>query len=450
MKSKKTLLSSLQNSTKFTILRTWQELSSVARSLIGSIDKDLPLRDLQRIRNNIYSCLYAKGGEVSTRRNTVSLGHIYLNLSETGKLRFFYLLSTEFGLDEKTISQSIESYQASLMLNDIQKKYAAIVALKSSLESDRSKVLRQFNSLENGLKFIIDMRGDVLKFSREHSALLSLDHDLKTILQSWFDVGLLDLKQITWHSSAMLLEKLIAYEAVHTILSWKDLRNRLDFDRRCFAFFHHKMPNEPIIFIEVALSKQIINSIQELLDEKAPTSDPTEATTAIFYSISNAQKGLRGIPLGNFLIKRVVEQLLQEFKSIKNFLTLSPIPGFSVWLLQQEESFLHKFSIKKQDIEVKTNSKLKQPLLKLCAYYLLNARNKHDKALDAVAHFHLSNGAYLKALKWNADLSVRGLSQSYGIMANYHYDLTKIDSYHEEYLSNNTINCSRIIQNMSC
>ena len=208
----------------------------------------------------------------------------------------------------------------------------AKAALRRALEPPRLRLLTQFTSIPDGRKFLVDLRGFLLKVRRDDKLLAALDADLRGLLAAWFDIGFLELHRIDWNSPAVLLEKLVGYEAVHEIRSWRDLKNRLDSDRRCYAFFHPRMPGEPLIFVEVALVKGLAGSVQKLLDEKAPLLDPREADTAIFYSISNCQQGLAGISFGNFLIKRVVEELSGEFRSLKTFATLSPIPGFRAWL----------------------------------------------------------------------------------------------------------------------
>ena len=204
----------------------------------------------------------------------------------------------------------------------------AKAALRRALEPPRLRLLTQFTTIPDGRKFLVDLRAFLLKIRKDDKLLAALEADLRGLLAAWFDIGFLELQRIDWNSPAALLEKLVDYEAVHAIRSWRDLKNRLDSDRRCYAFFHPRMPGEPLIFVEVALVKGLAGSVQGLLDEKAPVQDPREADTAIFYSISNCQQGLAGISFGNFLIKRVVEELSGEFRNLKTFATLSPIPGF--------------------------------------------------------------------------------------------------------------------------
>ena len=274
------------------------------------------------------------------------------------------------------------------------------------------RLLTQFNGLPEGVKFLVDMRGELLPLARRDSGLKSLDEDLKTLLGTWFDVGFLELRRITWDSaSAALLERLIAYEAVHAIESWDDLKNRLDSDRRCFAFFHPRMPDEPLIFVEVALVNGMADNVQKLLDEDAPVQDPRHADTAIFYSISNAQKGLAGISFGNFLIKRVVDELSREFPRLKTFATLSPVTGFRAWLegvLEKGEPGLltrrerkalksarpggAKGTLKALLAESEWHSDaaiaqaMQGPLMRLGARYLMQEGRQDGRPLDPVAH----------------------------------------------------------------
>lgn len=428
------------------------EVADAVRSWIGNISPDLSSsRDIDSLVLKMNECLNPKGGEVSARKNTVSLGNLYLSLSGKGKIKFLQILAEKFNLNKAEIDEKIKEYREN---QNPELNYKFEQDLIKVLESPRSKILKQFISLPEGLKFIVDMRSDVLKLKNQYKELNRLESELKSILLSWVDVDLLDLRQITWDSPASLLEKLIKYEAVHKISSWGDLKNRLDSDRLCFAFFHYKIPNEPLIFVEVALMDGIADSIQHLLDESVPSSDPSSASTAIFYSISNTQAGLSGISLGNFLIKRVVEKLSQEFKSIKTYATLSPIPGFTKWLkesLSQDITLLSKLNIKQSSAEIlesieqlKNNTECeKQCLLKLCAHYLLKVKNSSGGAYDPVAHFHLSNGASIKQLNWMADVSEKGISQSAGMMVNYLYELSKIDNNHESYMVNKVVSHSK-------
>jgi malonyl-CoA decarboxylase len=323
------------------------------------------------------------------------------------------------------------------------------------------------------VKFLVDMRADILSFLKEEPTLKPLDADLRDLLSSWFDIGFLEMRSISWNSPAALLEKLIEYEAVHAIRSWDDLRNRLESDRRLFAFFHPRMPDEPLIFVEVALVNGISASIQALLDENAPTEDPHKADTAIFYSISNAQKGLRGISLGNFLIKRVVDELSRDLPNLRTFSTLSPIPGFARWLAKSAAEG-EKLGLTAQDRRLLKEATgtavnrgqflkllddptwhedealalaLRDPLSRLCARYLLKAKRR-DQPLDPVARFHLNNGAQLERINWLGDVSPKGIEESAGMMVNYLYRLSDIERNHERFASDGTIAASSQVRSL--
>ncbi len=455
--------------------RTFRNIWKGWRSIAGenynaeqaSSRPSLPDEDLARVRNQMSACLEGRGGEVSARSRAAALGHVYLALDQTGKERFLRTLNDKFNVSKDSVDESIKEFQNA---NNTEAYARAEANLRQSLESHRLKLLRKFNALPDGVKFLVDMRAMLLRLTRQDITMLPLEQDLKYLLRSWFDVGFLELRRITWNSaSAGLMEKLIAYEAVHMIQSWDDLKNRLDSDRRCFAYFHPKMPEEPLIFVEVALVSGLAGNVQALLDEEAPLQDPETADTAIFYSISNAQKGLSGISFGNFLIKRVVTELSVEFSGLKTFSTLSPIPGFIVWLENifadygnelLSESDRHTLYEAMESVKSPHNrfgsffseyawtkdrslhAKLKPILLRAVAHYLVVEKSKNDKAIDPVAHFHLTNGAVVERLNWLGDTSKRGLKQSAGIMINYVYDLATIDTNHEAYADGGKITAS--------
>ncbi|MGH8721442.1 MAG: malonyl-CoA decarboxylase domain-containing protein, partial [Burkholderiales bacterium] len=301
--------------------------------------------------------------------------------------------------------------------------------LRIALDAPRAKFLARFNLLPEGVKFLVDLRADLLSFLEDEPALDVLRVELDDLLERWFDPGFLELTRITWQSPALLLEKLIAYEAVHRIESWEDLKNRLERDRRCYAFFHPRMPNEPLIFVEIALAKGLPGSVQVLLDPQAPIGEVRAADTAVFYSISNAQKGLRGISLGNLLLKRVIADLQKDLPWLKTFCTLSPIPGFRRWLERAAPALVR---------EGAPDEALREPLLKACARYLVQEK-KGGQPLDPVAQFHLHNGASVDRIFWRADASERGLAQSCGLMVSYRYDLDAVDRNHEAFLDSGQV-----------
>jgi malonyl-CoA decarboxylase len=458
----------LKNKTVVGMLRAWSNVASSARyAMFGTVTPDLKRDDAERIVKHMASCLDGKGGEVASRARTIELGDIYLRLSEKGRQRFLTLLAERFDVPHGEIAAWCERYLAA---DDDAARADLESSVRELLISGRIRILRQFSALPNGVKFLVDLRADLMPLTKGNPQCKSLESELRLLLASWFDVDLLDLVRMEWRSPAAVLEKLIEYEAVHAIQSWTDLKNRLDSDRRCFAFFHHKMPDEPLIFIEVALEKGIPGNVQNLLDETKPVGDPKEADTAVFYSISNAQKGLNGISFGNFLIKKVVANLSGEFKNLKHFVTLSPIPGFMAWLKSdapkpQPQDILSGPALRHLGKDAWGNllshlseplwherlakeEWLEQALTRLCAYYLCKAKNKKGYPLDAVAHFHLSNGARIERINWLADTSAKGFKQSAGMMVNYYYDLDDIDDYHEAYFEKQKVTCSRQIKGM--
>ena len=376
-----------------------------------------------------------------------------------------------FDSDPDAVAAAYTKVQAA---SDPAERATAKAALRRALEPPRMKLLTQFTSIPDGRKFLVDLRGSLLTLRGSDKLLTALDADLRSLLGAWFDIGFLELQRIDWNSPAALLEKLVSYEAVHAIRSWRDLKNRLDSDRRCYAFFHPRMPGEPLIFVEVALVKGLAGSVQDLLDEKAPVQDPEQADTAIFYSISNCQSGLAGISFGNFLIKRVVEELSAEFRNLKTFATLSPIPGFRRWLdpvLAKDEPGLlsdEEASALAVAFPAETGSaalagilarrhwwrdsalrKAAEPvLIRLAARYLINEANG-KRAKDPVAHFHLSNGARVERLNMAGDTSDKGVKESATLMVNYLYDPSKIEDWHEDYAGEGKRNASTAVRKLA-
>ena len=440
----------------------WHDITG---SKSGAVKADLSTTsDLDHLREQMRSCLEARGGEVSARSRAATLGRTYLELDWKGRERFLKILAEDFDVDDEAVEQQL----AAVSEVKPHERSAAYSSLRRALEPGRTRLLTQFNGLPEGVKFLVDLRADLSRLTRKNTAFRALDSDLRQLLTSWFDVGFLELQRIKWDSPASLLEKLITYEAVHEIRSWDDLKNRLDSDRRCFAFFHPRMPDEPLIFVEVALVNGLAGNVQELLDEGAPVIDPNHTDTAIFYSISNAQKGLAGISFGGFLIKRVVDVLQSEFHGLKTFSTLSPIPGFRAWLdeaLNSEESLIMESDITalrdvsgltaesgnplqailsaENWLEDETISAAVEPILmRLCTRYLLNEKELSGRAKDPVAHFHLTNGALVERLCWKGNTSEVGMSRSYGLMVNYLYKLDKIEENHESYTGEGKIKAS--------
>jgi malonyl-CoA decarboxylase len=437
--------------------RTFERLKSAfietargAREAVGApLRADLPEDDVPRLRGRIDAILSGKGGETAQRMRAAELGEAYLSLSPAGRNKFMITLAREYGLSHEAAMATVDRWRASK---------APPRALVRELETPAVRLLREFVGVPQGVKFVVDLRAELLTLGKSDPAARALSEDLRPLLGAWFDVAFLDLVRIDWRASAALLEKLVAYEAVHAIRSWRDLKNRLDSDRRCFAFFHPRMPDEPLIFVEVALVDGFAGNIQRLLDAKAETSDPDEANTAIFYSISNCQQGLAGISFGNFLIKRVAEELARELPNLRNFATLSPVSGLrryiderlksegdSILTAGEMESLVPITNEAKGAAAVRTLldrpvwwevlaiDKALRPILTRMAAVYLTSTDGNGRALDRVAHFHLNNGAIVERLNWLGDTSANGLRQSYGMMVNYRYKLSEVDANHEAY-----------------
>ncbi|MCC7079762.1 MAG: malonyl-CoA decarboxylase [Burkholderiales bacterium] len=431
--------------------RTWARIAGIAAS-DDAQPAGMTRRQLKDLESQMHACVAQAGGEVSARLQAAALGQTYLGLNAAGKREFLELIA-RFGPDQRVLGAAARGL---LDARDDAARLEHERALREAIRAPRVKILTQFTGLPEGVKFLVDLRADLLRAARENPALDVLERELSGLLALWFDVGFLELQSITWDSPASLLERLIAYEAVHEIRSWDDLRNRLDSDRRCYAFFHPRMPREPLIFVEVALSKGLAASIQRLLDKNQPAADLRRADTAIFYSISSTQPGLRGISFGNFLIKRVVDELKRDFPALRHFATLSPIPGFAHWLQSAAAGAIMlpasmRSKLKKAGMEP-TNARelwsalsgrdwsrepklaqaLEEPMLLACAHYLAETR-KGLRPIDPVARFHLDNGARIERLNWLADTSDNGMKQSAGIMVNYVYDPGDIERNHEAY-----------------
>jgi len=456
----------------------WDHIRRAWSGILGSgdlknlprVDADLPPADAEKVKRLMQDCLAGRGGEVTARQRAATLGELYLTLSNTGRRNFLVTLADHFSVDRERVK--ITARQLLETVDDKGFQQAA-GRMRDILVSPQQSLLRQFNALPQGIKFLVDLRADLLAFRTTEPKLAVLDHDLKSLLATWFDVGLLSVERITWQSPAALLEKLMAYEAVHAINSWKDLHNRLESDRRCYAFFHPGMADEPLIFIEVALVEGLATSVQDLLDENAPETPAEEADTAIFYSISNTQKGLQGISFGPFLIKQVVTSLRRQLPNLKTFSTLSPLPGFRRWLTSYFQAVsdtgkdsavqaLHEaacllgvngqanavFSSPRWWENQQVTALLKEPLLTLCARYLHEAREKDHAPLDPVARFHLGNGARIERINWLGDISGKGMQESCGLMVNYLYQLKEIEKNIEAYATSKEIAAASRVRNL--
>ncbi|AIT80241.1 malonyl-CoA decarboxylase [Novosphingobium pentaromativorans US6-1] len=312
---------------------------------------------------------------------------------------------------------------------------ASALALNQAAELPSHRLINQLNLAPQGTQRLIGLREDLLAVPRNtrSAGMAALDRELESAFTAWFNAGFLELRRIAWNSPAFLLERIIRYEAVHTIHGWDDLRRRVEpVDRRCYGFFHPQMRDDPLIFVEVALTPKLPGAIYEVIAEERITTDPREASCAIFYSISNCQVGLKGIPFGNHLIKRVVGLLKEELPHLKTFATLSPVPGFAKWLSRERGA----------DARLPGSGELRQ----LAAKYLVEAKSKEGQPLDPVARFHLGNGARLEAIHANADLSPNGQKQSHGVMVNYLYDLDEIEANYFALTEVGTVAHSKAVQ----
>lgn len=418
--------------------------------------RPLSAPELKTLRQRFAECAEDRGGVVSARQRAVDIGQTYLGLSDDGRREYLRLLALEFGPKPEAVETAVRNWTGA---SDAQHRVIAEIALRDVLRSPRSKILTQFNAIPHGVKLLIDMRDDMLRFLKESPELGVIEAELYALLTAWFDVDFLQLQRISWNSPAALLEKLIKYEAVHQIRSWNDLRNRLDSDRRCYGLFHPRMPDEPLIFVEVALTNHLSDNIQILLDEALPPLDPEQATTAIFYSISNTQAGLRGLNFGNFLIKRVVDDLARDFPRLKVFSTLSPIPGFMAWLKRQDaylsrlrpahealrEDALAYLRSGTWQADTAVSKALQPVLLEACAVYLTQEKSQ-SLPRDPVARFHLVNGARIERINWLADTSEKGAEQSAGMMVNYLYRKGDLEDNHERLMLKGEIAMSRAIR----
>jgi len=362
----------------------------------------------------------------------------YQALDLPNKIIFFEALARDFGSDSDAILAAADRYKADPSSQNL-------ADLSRVTEASRVKLFRRMNMAPNATPLLVKMRGTLLNLLSEHSDLKSVDTDLKHQFVSWFNRGFLELRVIDWNSPAAVLEKIIEYESVHAIQGWDDLRSRLRDNRMCFAFFHPAMPDDPLVFVEVALTAGVPSAIAPLIDKTAEPTDERAVDTVVFYSISNCHPGLAGVSFGNFLIKQVVEEVGKRYPKTKRYVTLSPVPGFCRWLTAQKaHADLDELRALAKDQGRDTTDPLWESLVRLCAQYLSSTRD-NNLAIDPVARFHLGNGASLHAIHWAADVSEKGLNQSVGIMVNYLYDLSSIEENHDAYFDQGEIAMSRIV-----
>lgn len=429
-------------------------------------DEALSPRVLRRTLQELKAIIDPRVSEVEGGRRAMGIAAWYAGATAARRRDMWLLISEQFVADAKKVKAAQAQFSAAVGTPD---EAVAEVHYRRATVSPRRRLLQRFSVYPGGIQFLVDLRAEMQPALKQDKRLMALDVEMEYMFSTWFDVGFLDLRRISWDSPASLIEKLIKYEAVHDIKSWADVKNRLDSDRRCYGFFHPRLPDVPLIFVEVALVDHLASHIEPLLDELAAAADLNKATTAIFYSISNTQAGLRGVSFGDSLIKRVVETLKDEFPKLKTFSTLSPIPGFRSWLSKHAGAMLAMLDDKERAVLGRTvgfeppgaghflaaaegsltlpeKSPLRQMLQQCAAYYLAQALDA-GKPIDPVARFHLGNGARIERINWAGDPSPKGLKQSYGLMVNYLYDLKRLDR-HRAQLAQGKIPVSGAVQRL--
>jgi malonyl-CoA decarboxylase len=399
------------------------------------------------------SALVSSRGEASGVAIGREILQRYRTLSKDERLEFLRFLARTMRPDAREVTRAAKAYMEA-------SNTASLRALQRAVESPRLEFFRRLNLAPGATAEIVAMRRDLI--AADDPSLAEVDSDLRHLLASWFNRGFLVLRRIDWNTPATVLDKIIAYEAVHEIQGWDDLRRRLDpRDRRCFAFFHPSLIDEPLIFVEVALMSEMPETIASVLQQAPADADSDDKpTTAVFYSISNCQEGLRGISFGNFLIKQVVEDLVTERPSLRTFVTLSPVPEFASWLspVLADPGNGVVTPAERERLEVLADPEwvhsehvagaLRPILLRVAAYYFLVAKAGDGRPLDPVARFHLGNGARLERINWLGDPSRKGLSEAHGLMVNYRYELKDIERNHEAYANEGVVAASRQVHSL--
>jgi len=413
--------------------RFWSSVADRGRGFVAlPADHERPVERAKLLAK----ALISGRGEASGAAVARELQAVFSEFSDAERLACYRFVAAHFVPDESALVAAAQNYLAA-------PGPLTAARLAEAAEPPRQELLRRMNFSAGGTAMLVAMRREIL----EHQDLKPLDSDLRHLFASWFNRGFLELRRIDWQTPAAVLEKLIAYEAVHEIAGWDDLRRRLFADRRCFGFFHPALPQEPLIFVEVALVRGLARSVQTLLardvDEAEARQNAASADTAIFYSISNCQEGLRGISFGNFLIKQVVEELSAELPGVKIFSTLSPVPGFRDWAaerLGEEEKWV--LAAPEWWLDDAASAAVQAPVLKLCARYLTG------EGRDPVAKFHLGNGARLERINWLGNPTPKGMAESFGIMVNYLYDLATIEANHEAFVKDRAVARSELVDAM--
>ncbi|MFL6815959.1 MAG: malonyl-CoA decarboxylase [Bradyrhizobium sp.] len=424
-------------------------ISERGRTLLRRVGSSEPKQDGAELIS-LCEALVSGRGEASGTAMAREVLDRYRHLNDAQRLAFFEALTRDFGPDREKLARAIESWRAQRSDEDASDLHFAS-------EPRRQELVRRLNRAPGGTSDLVAMRADLLRLMNGHSELAALDRDVSHLLSSWFNRGFLVLRRIDWSTPANILEQIIRYEAVHEIRDWDDLRRRIDpIDRRCYAFFHPALVDEPLIFVEVALTESIPGAIAPLLAKDRQLIPTERARTAVFYSISNTQRGLGGISFGSFLIKQVVEELRRELPKLENFVTLSPVPDFMRWLKQaddvpvadEDRPLLENLEKPDWFTNPELAAQLRSVLEPLAAHYFLKARTPKGRLIDSVARFHLGNGARLERINWFGDVSVKGLRESAGIMVNYLYRLEDIEKNHEAYANQGEIAASQAVKRL--
>ena len=384
---------------------------------------------------SLCTMMMASDGEYSSLLLAERILNAYEKLVPEARPEFFSLLLTEYDVDVGEIRDAADAYASA---DDA----ASLLRLSAAAEPGRQELLRRINLTPGGTRRLVKMREHLLDVAREHPELKKIDTDFRHLFNTWFNRGFLLMQPIDWTSPAHILEKIIAYEAVHEIESWSELRRRLEpADRYCYAFFHPSMEDEPLVFVEVALTEDIPHGIGEILQRDNDKEAPESASCAIFYSISNCHRGLAGVSFGNFLIKQVATSLKLRFPQLKTFSTISPVPGFRRWL-ENEAGGNDEISALVGRFDDEASGDDREQIERLAARYFLEAKNDRDKPLDPVARFHLKNGAILERINVLGNPSEKAMQSAFGLMVNYVYNLSKVEVNHEKYVRDNKVICS--------
>ena len=410
-------------------------LGRIVDSLAGGIARSASQRSAESLAKLLRTLASQRGeasGTVLARRALM----LYRRLDGPGRRHFFELLARDFSPDRNGVLEAAVAYHR-------EQTPANFARLQHVAEPPRQEIFRRMNLAPGAIATFLALRRELLAAMKEDPALAVVDHDLAHLLGSWFNRGFLEMRRIDWNSPAAILEKLIAYEAVHEIHGFPDLKRRLERDRRCFAFFHPALPDEPIIFVEVAFVDEMPAEVAPILAQESAVGDPRRARCAVFYSITSCQPGLRGISFGNFLIKQVASDLHAELPNLKLFATISPIPGLRAWAEKAAPGIPAV-----GDSGAPAAEHDREVLESLAAWYLTREWD-NGHASDPVARFHLGNGARLERIDWRADASTKGLAQSFGMMVNYVYDLSMVERNHEEYVNKHRVVCSPAVEKLA-